>query len=338
MPDIYNDDLHPHSPYIEIRSRIDNGFSKGWGFHFQPSEEYWVDCHNHLEGIKTHSDVYKLIDRWFSELDAFRLGKVLVIGSDPELFEILGDMGKQDKRISWLVSIPCEKPNVEVLNSAIENGAIGLKLHNASIMKGLADYKIWLNDQWSRIFELAEKKHIPVLWHVTQRVSKSPYHGGGENSYWSESKEKNIAFNNEDLLKVTIKVLELFPDLKIIGAHQLHMGLERLSDLFGRYKNLYIDTSCGFFLRWADQLYDEDREVYRKFFDRYQDKILFGSDSSLVPGGIDEYLIQSFLCHTRFINQLRLSYKTLQKVSHGNAEKLFNLELMDPVRRGNVRP
>lgn len=331
-------DSHPHSPYIKLREKSDDGFSKGWGFHFQPSEEYWVDCHNHMEKAKDRSDVTGILDSWFSRLDGYRLGKVLAICDNPQLFEMNAEIKKCDNRFSWLVSIPVDKPDLEVLKSALDHGAIGVKLHNAPVMKGLADYRIWLSKEWTDLFKVMQERNAPVLWHVTQRTGKSPYHGGGENSYWSEGKERNVTFGNEDLLDVTKRVLESFPDLKIIGAHQLHVGLDRLSELFNQYENLYIDTSCGFFIRWADQIYEEDREVYYKFFHLYQDRILFGSDSNLTPGGIDEYLVQGFLCHTRFIHQLKLPYEILQKVSHENAEKLFHLEPMDPVRRGNVRP
>ena len=39
----YNDASdYIHSPFVALRDTIDNGFSGGWGLHFQPSEEYWL--------------------------------------------------------------------------------------------------------------------------------------------------------------------------------------------------------------------------------------------------------------------------------------------------------
>jgi len=77
------------------------------------------------------------------------------------------------------------------MQDAIDNGVVGLKLHNAGIMKGEAGPEIWLSEEWSKVFELVERSGIPILWHVTQRVSYSPYHGGGFNSYWAEGQERD---------------------------------------------------------------------------------------------------------------------------------------------------
>jgi predicted TIM-barrel fold metal-dependent hydrolase len=205
-------------------------------------------------------------------------------------------------------------------------------------MKGMGEPECWFSDKWMEIFKLAESSGLLVLWHVTQRVSYSPYHGGGLNPYWAEGQEKGVRFTNEDLLQAFLKILKTFPRLKVIGAHQLHIGLDRLSSLLDEYDNLFIDTSCGFYLRWADTLYEEDRKVLWEFFMKYRERILFGSDSGVSPNKIDEYLIQGFLCHARFINQLRLPYDVLQLVSHENSERLFGLEPVSAARRGNVRP
>ncbi len=332
------DEKYPHSPFIKERETLDNGFSRGWGFHFQPSEEYWVDVHNHLCGGKKVNDVLRMVDQWFSILDAYRLGKSLFISDDTSLFEVLKAVKEADNRFEWLYYMTHDKPDEKMLEKALENKAVGLKLHNAPIMKGEGDPQCWFSDEWDRVFRLAESAGIPVLWHVTQRVSYSPYHGGGYNPYWSEGQQKGVKFTNEDLLEIFLKIVKKYPKLKVIGAHQLHIGLERLSQLFDEYENLYIDSSCGFYVRWADTLYEEDRQVYWDFFLKYRDRILFGTDSGVAPDMIDEYLVQGFLCHARFILQLRLPYDVLQQVAFKNAEKLFKLEPVSSARRGNVRP
>jgi predicted TIM-barrel fold metal-dependent hydrolase len=328
----------PHSPDVKIRETLDGGFSKGLGFHFQPNEKYWLDSHNHLGNIRTHQELYKLLDEWFSRLDAYRLGRMIVIASNQDAFKAYGNVSKFDDRFRWLISIPFNSPDAEVLESAIENETCGIKLHNAPIMRGEGEPNVWLNDDWSKIFSIAEKKGLPILWHVTQRMSGSPYHGGGENSYWEDGYKKGVTFTNEDLLGITLEILKKFPKLRIIGAHQLHVGLERLSVLFEEYENLYIDTSCSFFLRWGDNLYENDRKILREFFTKYQDRILFGTDSPISLGDTDEYKVQAFLCHVRFIKQLRLDDEVLQKISHRNAERLYNLQTLDASRRGTSRP
>ena len=334
-----NHNVHQvYCPYVEERERLDNGFSAGWGFQFQPSEEYWIDCHNHIDGCKTQAELYKILDKWFSHLEAFRLGNVVLIAKHEDDFKVYGDVSSADDRMDWILWLPHDKPDAELLEKAIKSGVKGLKLHNNLIMRGQGKHDVWLSEEWSRIFKMVDEAGIPILWHVTQRHSNSPYQGGGTNAYWSDGWKTGVNFTNEDLLQVMLEVLRRFPNMNVIGAHQLHVGLERLTSLFEEYKNLYIDTSCGFYTRWADQVYEDDRKKLHKFVTQHADRILFGTDSALSPDGATEYDYQGFLCHARFINQLRLDYETLQKVSHGNSEKLFGIKQLDATRRGNVRP
>lgn len=327
-----------YTPDLLRRETEEDGFSKGYGFHFPPCEQFWTDCHNHLSGWKTHADIYRLLDEWFAELDAYRLGKVLAIAKPEDDFQVLSDVSKQDRRFGWLVYITADKPDVKILENAIKNNCIGLKLHNNIIMKGLVKPDVWYDDEWDRIFSLAQEAGLPLLWHVTQRITDSPYHGGSYNAYFGEGRERGVKFGNQMLLDISLDILKKYPGIKLLGAHQLYMGIQNLARLFDEYENLYIDTSCGFYLRWADRMFDEERHIYRDFIRTYEDRILFGTDSALNFGGVDEYLVQSFLCHARFINHLRLPDQTLQKVAHENAEKLFGVGPVEYARRGNVRP
>ncbi len=73
-------DHTPYSPYIKDRQTLDDGFSKGWGFHFLPSEEYVIDCHTHCQipsGKK--EDIIHALDRWFFYTEAYRQQKLVAL-------------------------------------------------------------------------------------------------------------------------------------------------------------------------------------------------------------------------------------------------------------------
>jgi predicted TIM-barrel fold metal-dependent hydrolase len=333
-----NGDKQPRSPDIFVRDTVDNGFSRGWGFHFLPSEAYWFDFHTHLAQTRSTAEIRQVLDEWFSILDGYRLARLTLLVDDTSLFAACKEAKAEDDRFCWFYFMNHHQPDLNLLDQAFACGAAGIKLHNAPIMKGQAEHKIWLGEKWRCIFERAEALRKPVLWHVTQRVSQSPYHGGSENAYWSENKKTNDDLNNEILLNDFLTVVRTYPGIPFVGAHQLHIGLDRLDALLDAHPNLYIDTSCGFFLRWADQFYETDRSKYQAFFQAYSDRILFGTDARLAPGQIDTYLVQSFLGHARFILQLHLPDDTLQAVAWRNAEKLLGLEAKQVQRRGNVRP
>ncbi len=333
-------DAFPRSPDVAERETLDGGFSRGWGFHFQANEAAWVDAHAHMGSTTTRPLIYRTLEERFGRLDAFRLGRVVAIVKQEQGFEAFRDLAAQDSRFAWLYWMPFDKPDAALARKALEHGARGLKLHNSPLMSGVgaAGPQVWLSDPWRRVFEVLAEAGLPVLWHVTQRMSASPYHGGDAQSYFKDGWKKGLKWTNEDYLSVFLQLAEQYRRIPFIGAHQCYLGHDRLSALFEAHPNLYIDTSIGFFVRWADVLCEEDRAVLGAFVREHEDRILFGTDASLAPGASDEYQVQAFLCHARCIRQLRLPDGPLQKVAHANAERLFQLEPTSTRRRGNSRP
>ena len=333
-----NNQSRPHSPYLLQRDTMDGGFSRGWMPHFLPSEEYWIDMHAHLSGVTSADGLKFLIDNWFSRIDAYRLGIVVGITEQEEMFNVFGEATGKDPRFAWFYWPKNDAPSLASVQEAVRNGACGIKLHNREIMEGKVPRDIWQLDEWQKIFAYAENAGIPLLWHVTQRHSYSPYHGGGLHAYWQSGWAAGVRFTNEDLLQDVLAIMQRYPKLKVIGAHQLHVGLDRLQSLMQEYNNLYIDSSCGMYLRWADDFIEEDRIVLRDFVERWSERILFGTDADIKPGSLDEYAIQGFLCHTRFILKLGLTDKALQDVAWRTSNNLLKLKPVSAARRGNVRP
>ena len=328
----------PHSPYLMQRDTMDGGFSHGWMPHFLPSEEYWIDTHVHLRNISGKDDLKQLLDEWFSRLDAFRLGKIIAIADQVEMFEVFAEMSQNDPRFAWMFFPKMETASLSQVREAVRCGACAVKLHNAAIMQGNVPRHIWQSEEWQAIFAYAETAGIPLLWHVTQRHSYSPYHGGGVYPYWQQGWAKGVDFTNEDLLQDMLTQVRRFPKLKVIGAHQLHIGIERQAELLRAYDNLYLDSSCGMYLRWADDFIENDRLLLRDFVETWSERIVFGTDADLFPGSIDEYAVQGFLCHARFMLRLGLNDKTLQDVAWRTSQQLFDLKSVSSNRRGNVRP
>ena len=327
----------PRSPYVAVREELDGGFSQGWGFHFTPNEQYWVDAHTHLRGVTNLAELTDVLNRWFYHAEAYRLGRVTAFVEDEALFGACGAVASADPRFSWFYW-PDWNGKLENVKHAFDCGAVGLKLHNSEAMRGNFDPAVWENDEWSKIFEFLNDRGAAVNWHVTQRVSYSPYHGGGDNAYWSDGAKNGVKFDNRDLLAQFLRVADSHPNIAMIGAHQLYVSNAALAELFAKHKNVHVDTSVGYFLRWADQLHPEDAEIYRDFVVEHGDRLLFGTDSMLTPASIDPYLVESWKCHARFIMALRLPNETLQAVAHGNAERLFRLNPCGEARKYSTRP
>ena len=329
---------YPRSPYIAQRETKDEGFSQGWGFHFPPSESYWVDCHVHLRAGNTFAEITDALNRWYRHAEAYRLGRLVGFVEDEETFAICGAIASVDPRFSWFYWPKPDRTLADV-QRAFAHGAVGLKLHNHNAMRGLFDPAIWESPQWAEVFAFLNERRAAVNWHVTQRVAYSPYHGGGDNAYWSEGIPNGVTFTNRDLLAQFLRIAEANPQLTMIGAHQLYLSNAALAEIFTRHPNVHVDTSVGYYLRWADTLQEADREEYRRFVLAHGDRLLFGTDTVLgVASAEDPYLLEAYKCHARFISALQLPFETLQAISHGNIERLLNLPAGSEARRYSARP
>ena len=328
----------PLSPYLIERDTDDGGFSSGWLPHFSPSEELWVDVHAHFRRLTDKASLTHLLDEWFSELDAYRLGKVVCITDQEELFELFDETTQNDPRFAWMFWPKIDAPSLSQIRDAVSHGSCAIKMHNSPIIEGRVPRNIYENKEWQDIFSFAETSGTPLLWHIVNRVNYSPYHGGMLHSFWGKGWENGVTFTNKDLFEDAMAQWRRFPKMKVIGAHVLHVGIDRLAELFQEFENLYIESSCGMYLRWADDFSDEVRTLLRDFIETWSERILFGTDADLFPGCIDEYAIQSFLCHPRFMLKLWLSDTALQNVAWRNAYQLLKLKPGLWARRGNVRP
>jgi predicted TIM-barrel fold metal-dependent hydrolase len=105
-----------------------------------------------------------------------------------------------------------------------------------------------------------------------------------------------------------LKVIEKFPELKIIVAHMggVLMWEEVLEKLAG--KNIYLDTS--------DSIRIMKKELFEQFFEKHDfDKIIYGSD----------FPIQDPKEEIEFVKTLNISEKNKQKILSCNIKNLINL-------------
>jgi predicted TIM-barrel fold metal-dependent hydrolase len=345
-----DESLYPHSPDVKERETADGGFSRGWGMHFTPVEKCIVDVHGHIQ-FNSFDNAAGILGRYMELVRPLKISCCVACTpimaqcrylDEPQGFSVpcrsgfaalkpYFDLAHGAGNLSLMLFLHYANPDAELLRQSVAAGACAVKLHNAPIIVNAADPEIWLSNQWEAVFAEIEKHGLPILWHVTQRLTDSPYTGGGRNTYWKDGWKKGVGFTNEDLLQIFLKVVEKHPGIPFICAHQLHVGWERLASLFERYPNLYSDTSIGCVVNEGDRMYEGDIRYIRGIFIRHSDRMLFGTDyfiadaSSGSPTGPDEEMAAIIKSHIRFIRQLRLPDEALQKVFHCNAERLLRV-------------
>jgi len=123
-----------------------------------------------------------------------------------------------------------------------------------------------------------ESTQFPLLMHVND-----------PEEFWDKEKAPKWAFergwfygdgsfvNNEQQYQEMLDVLERHPKLKVIFAHFFFMSaqLERLADLLERFPNMNIDLTPGIEMYFN---FSKNPQKTRDFFEKYQDRILFGTD------------------------------------------------------------
>ncbi len=74
-----------------------------------------------------------------------------------------------------------------------------------------------------------------------------------------------------------LNVLEKYPNLCITFAHMMFLSdnIEKLTDIFEKYPNVTIDLALGGFMKDISN----NIEIWREFFTKYSDRILFGTDN-----------------------------------------------------------
>lgn len=152
------------------------------------------------------------------------------------------------------------------------------------------------------------------------------------NPKWDMAKNPN-APAKEAILRARDHVLEMNPDLRVVGAHfgsmEDHLG--QVAARLDRYPNFAVDTAAR-----VRRLIFEPRDKVRAFFVKYQDRIVYGTDLHLYAGTSDPAAIQAwekqYALDWRYFSTgdtfeyqghtakgLRLPRAVLKKLYHDNA-------------------
>ena len=192
--------------------------------------------------------------------------------------------GRPDDPASW----DCQRPDfarrmAAALEHAKEGGASGLKIFKQF---GL-EYRnpdgslIAIDDpRWDPIWEACGQLGLVVLMH-TADPSAFFQPINAQNERWEElHRHPDWSFygpgfpKRDDLHAARNRIIARHPDTTFIAAHMGNDGedLGQLADWLERYPNLYVDITS--------RIAELGRQPYtaRKFFLKYSDRILFGTD------------------------------------------------------------
>ena len=204
---------------------------------------------------ETAEEITKQYPRYYAWMTTFDLTK----RNDPDWVENVKKQLKQD----------------------FENGAVGVKIWKdiGMTIKDADGEYIQVDDpMFDPIFEFIAQQDKPILAHIGEPIQAwMPPRPGTywdthpDYSFWDKPDRPSYS----DILAARDHVLQKHPNLRFVGAHlgSLEFDVEELAKRLDRYPNFAIELGgrARYFM-W------QSRERVRRFFIKYQDRIMFGTD------------------------------------------------------------
>lgn len=141
-----------------------------------------------------------------------------------------------------------------------------------------------------------------------------------------------IHVNSNKYLDEFERVLQKFPNMKTICPHfcLISKKLDTLSELMDKYPNLYTDTSFGYIEYTAAGFnrFSNNNEKFRRFVEKYQDRIFFGTDQVLTNLKIrkhEDYLDHVFGAYLKALTDEEFHLQTTWPEEYDKTYKGLNL-------------
>ena len=278
--------------------------------------------------------------------------------------EILGERMAFFSLIDWegIDDPGWGKREADRMERAVKRGARGIKIFKSlGLGVRLKDPEkgplLRIDDKrLEPIWQRAGKIGAIIAWHVADPVAFFKKPDKSNERYYELSMAPEWSFygkdypSHADLLAQRDKVVASHPKTTFLGIHLANHpeDLDSVARLLDRCPNMYVDTSAR-----LGEIGRHPQKKVRAFFIKYQDRILFGSDFIVTPGGMQlgsvsenpptfKDALRFYSDHRKFfetdarqidhptpsqgnwkVDAINLPPKVLRKIYHGNADRLI---------------
>lgn len=312
-----------------------------------------VDVHNHLRRAETAAEV----DEMIRAMDAANVAAV--VNLDGGLGDTLqGNLDRMNRRypgrfiqfmrVDWS---RIDEPDfgeamAAELEAGFKMGAQGLKISKrlGLNVRDKSGQLVAIDDPrldpiWAKCGELG----IPVAIHIADPAAFFTPLDEKNERLIELMDHPNWSFygpdfpEREELHEQRNRIIERHPNTRFIGLHIANNAedLELVSKWLDRYPNLYVETGA--------RLSELGRQPYsaRRFFIHYQDRILFGTDTTPLPGvKLAEDGVEMYRLHWRFFESDD-EYFDISKTHHRQALwRVYGIylppDVLEKLYRGNA--
>lgn len=247
-----------------------------------------VNAHEHIQSLQE-------ADKFLKAMDAAGIAHTLLVGSSKQTIfsrggfvaydennaQVLTIQGFHPGRFSAFCTInPRDPDKLRKLEGYLRAGAKGLKLYSGHSHF----YDLSLTDpEMDPVYAYVEQHQIPVLFHV----NLGKFFGEFET------------------------IMARHPRLRVILPHLglSSIKIERIASVLDRNPTVSTDFSLGYdpYLIAGLKRISRNPEKYRQFIQRYQDRVLFGTDIVVTnhPRKTTEWLTEVFRCYRGMLETQR---------------------------------
>jgi predicted TIM-barrel fold metal-dependent hydrolase len=240
------------------------------------------------------------------------------------------------------------------ISAAMKAGAVGVKVWKniGMSLKGADDKLVMIDDaRFAPLFDDFAKQGIPLLGHQGEPhncwLPLDQMTVNNDREYFKAHPQYHMALHPEmpsweAQMAARDRMVAAHPGLHFVGVHlaSLERDVGELAAFLDRFPNAKVDVAARIGqLQYQSQ---KDRERVRRFFIKYQDRILYGSDMSQAPDQDGAALAKEaegvWRMHWRYFNTadsfkvadldkpvkgLALPREVVDKLYHLNAERIF---------------
>jgi Amidohydrolase len=203
-------------------------------------------------------------------------------------------------RVAFAAAFPADRSDqpgwadetMQRITEAVSAGAVGVKVWKniGMVLRGRDGRLVMVDDpRFAPVFDHLAQRGIPLLGHQGE-----PYNCwlplaemtvNNDREYFREHPQYHMALHPEmpsweEQMAARDRMLAAHPGLRFVGMHlaSLERSVDELSSFLERFPNAMVDVAAR--IGQLQQQSQRDRERVRRFFIRYQDRLIYGSDLS----------------------------------------------------------
>jgi len=181
---------------------------------------------------------------------------------------------------------------IRELDSEFAHGAVGVKVWKniGMVIRDAKGKLVMIDDpKFDAVFEFIRRRNKVLIGHLGEPrncwLPIADMTVNGDKEYFQEHPQYHMYLHPEmptyeEQMAARDRMLDRNPKIKFMGAHMasLEWNVDRLAAFLDRYPNAVVDLAA----RMGQLQYqsNQDKDKIRRFFIRYQDRLLYGTDTA----------------------------------------------------------